>query len=73
LTNELPLARSHISKTDLEKIQMQGIEPDSKSFLYGEFRMPGVLTNDLVNNKEVINNSESTSISMGHVKRVKKD
>ena len=50
---------------------MRGIDPNKESFLYGEFRMPGILTNDLVKNKEftVI---EANTISMGHIKRVAK-
>ena len=31
---------------------MRGIESNSESYLFGEFRMPGVLTNDLANNKD---------------------
>ena len=48
---------------------MRGVEANKDSFLYGEFRMPGVLTNDLVNNKE-FNNAEQDTISMRHLKSV---
>ena len=48
---------------------MKGIELNSDSHLYGEFKMPGVLTNDLANNKQ-FTTSESNTISMNNVKRV---
>ena len=58
-----------ISEEDMKKIRMQGIESNEDHFLYGEFRMPGVLTNDLANNKE-FNTTENNAISMSHIKRV---
>ena len=69
LTKELPLARTSISEADMKTIQMKGIEANKDSHLYGEFKMPGVLTNDLANNKQ-FTTSESNTISMNNVKRV---
>ena len=48
---------------------MKGVELDQNSYLYGEFRLPDALTNDLVNNKE-FKLPEMKSISMSHIKRV---
>ena len=48
---------------------MKGIESNKDSHLYGEFKMPGVLTNDLANNKQYTT-FESNTISMNNVKRV---
>ncbi len=64
--------RSYIDEANMVKINMRGIESNEESFLYGEFRQPGALTNDLVNNKEFSNGKEET-ISMGHLKRIQKD
>ena len=51
-----------ISEADLEHINMRGIESDKESYLYGEFRLPGVLTNDLVHNKEFNNEKDTLEI-----------
>ena len=48
---------------------MNGVKLDQNSYLYGEFRLPDVLTNDLVNNKE-FKLPEIKLISMSHIKRV---
>ena len=48
---------------------MKGVALNQNSYLYGEFRLPEVLTNDLVNNKE-FKFPEMKSISMSHIKRV---
>ena len=35
----------------MDRIRFQGVETDTTSFMYGEFKLPGVLTNDMANNK----------------------
>ena len=47
----------------------KGIEFDESSFLYGKYRLPDALTNDLANNKEFKSDRERT-LSMSHLKRV---
>ena len=65
-----------VSPEDLETIRNAGVITDTRSYLFGEFKLPGVLTNDLANNREVIYNDAvafpQKTISMSHVKRVKR-
>ena len=42
-----------VSPDDFETIRNAGAITDTTSFLFGEFKLPGVLTNDLANNHEV--------------------
>ena len=52
LHEKLPLNKMKISDDDLEKVNFSGAVSDPCSFLFGEFRQPGVLTNDLVHNRD---------------------
>ena len=64
----------------MQKIKFLGVVTDTASYMYGEFRQPGVLTNDLVNNKEYKKGKgeadepqvieDQKTISMSHIKRV---
>lgn len=49
---KLPLNKMQISDKDLEKVNFSGVISDPSSYLFGEFRQPGVLTNDLVHNRD---------------------
>ena len=46
----------------MQKIKYLGVVTDSSSYMYGEFRQPGVLTNDLVNNKEYKNANDELQV-----------
>jgi len=75
LQDELPLQKMLVSPVDLEKIRNAGVVSDTTSFLFGEFKLPGVMTNDLANNREYRDNEAAEppkAVSMSHVKRVKK-
>lgn len=77
LQAELPLQKMRVSPEAMAEIRNAGVVTDTTSPLFGEFKLPGVLTNDLVNNKEFKDqlSEEMTRrqhISMSHVKRVKK-
>lgn len=52
LQQELPLQKLKVSPEDMSLIKNAGVVTDTTSFLFGEFKLPGVLTNDLANNKE---------------------
>lgn len=41
-----------LSKEDYDTIRNADAVSDTSSYLYGEFQQPGVMTNDLANNKE---------------------
>ena len=47
-----------LSDEDLHKIRYSGVVTDTASYMYGEFKQPGVLTNDLANNKEYKKDTE---------------
>ena len=43
-----------LGKSDMDLIRYADIVNDKSSYMYGYFKLPGVLTNDLANNTDYI-------------------